>query len=76
MASKKWNNDNSKEKNGSLSFLTPNRQIELAKIEFFNMGIFRIQPDKTQSATDQIRPVTVELYVEAMKFNYMNKVIP
>jgi hypothetical protein len=61
-------NDESKEKKGSLTLLSPNRQKELLKIEFFNMGIFRIQPDTT--GTDQIKRVTVELYVERMTFQY------
>jgi hypothetical protein len=65
-------NDDSKERNGSLTLLSQNRQTELAKIEFFNMGIFRIQPDKTQ-ANDQIRRLTVELYVERMTFQYKQK---
>jgi hypothetical protein len=64
------NNGESKEKKGSLTLLAPDRQKELAKIEFFNMGIFRFQPDKTQANTDQIKRLTVELYVERMKFNY------
>lgn len=64
----KGNNDASKEKKGSLTFLSPNRQTELAKIEFSNIGIFRIQPDKAQASTDQIKRLTVELYVEQMTF--------
>jgi hypothetical protein len=60
------NNVESKEKKGSLTLLSPNRQTELAKIEFSNMGIFRIQSDTT--GTDQSKRVTVELYVEKMTF--------
>jgi hypothetical protein len=63
-------NDDSKEKNGSLTLLSPNRQKELAKIDFSNMGIFRIQMDKAQAGADQIKRVTVELYVEKMTFKY------
>ena len=63
-------NDASKEKKGSLTLLSSNRQKELAKIEFNNMGIFRIQPDKIQANADQIKRLTVELYVESMTFNY------
>ena len=64
----KGNNDDSKEKNGSLTLLSPDRKTEIAKIEFFNMGIFRIQPDKAQANADQIKRLTVELYVERMTF--------
>jgi hypothetical protein len=66
----KGNNNDSKEKNGSLTLLSTNRQTEFAKIEFFNMGIFRIQPDKAQANADQIKRLTVELYVEKMTFQY------
>ena len=59
-------NDDSKEKKGSLTFLSPDRKKELAIIEFSNMGIFRIQQDVT--GTDQIKRVTIELYVERMTF--------
>jgi hypothetical protein len=72
----KGNNDVSKERNGSLTLLSQNRQVELAKIEFSQMGIFRIQPDKAGATADQIKRITVELYVEQMTFNYLNKLIP
>jgi len=66
----KGNNDESKERKGSLTLLSPDRKTELLTIEFFNMGIFRIQPDKAQANADQIKRLTVELYVERMTFQY------
>jgi hypothetical protein len=71
----KGNNDDSKERHGSLTLLSPDRKIEMAKIEFFNMGIFRIQPDKAQANADQIKRLTVELYVERMTFNGQNIIV-
>jgi hypothetical protein len=70
----KGNNNDSKEKNGSLTLLSTNRQTEFAKIEFFNMGIFRIQPDKTP-ASDQIRRLTIELYVERMTYKAQSIIV-
>jgi hypothetical protein len=69
----KGNNDDSKERKGSLTLLSPDRKTELLTIEFFNMGIFRIQPDKAQANADQIKRITVELYVERMTFQYKTK---
>jgi hypothetical protein len=40
----------------------------LARIKFFNMGIFSIQNDKAEANADQIKRVTAELYVERMEF--------
>lgn len=68
-------NDESFEKSGSLTFLSPDRAVELAKVEFFNLGIFKIQPDKAEANADQIKRVTAELYCERMTFAYLNKVI-
>jgi len=62
--------DESGEKSGSLSFLSPNRQEVLATIKFYNMGIFRIQSEKGEANADQIRRLEVEMYVERMEFQY------
>lgn len=64
------NSDEASEKNGSLTFLSPNRKTELAKIDFFNLGIFKIGPQKVESGKDQTTPVTAELYCQRMEFSY------
>ncbi|MCL5102624.1 MAG: phage tail protein [Armatimonadetes bacterium] len=69
----KGENDEGREKHGTLTFLSPNRQDELAQIEFFNLGIFRICPEKAEANSDQIRRVTAELYCERMVFKYIGK---
>jgi hypothetical protein len=64
----KGNNDETREKSGMLSFLSPNRQDVLAQIKFYNMGIFRLQVEKAEANADQIKRVQAELYVERMEF--------
>jgi hypothetical protein len=63
----KGNNGEDREKNGSLIFLSPNRQSELGRINFFNLGIFKLAPTKADAADEQIRRVTAELYCERME---------
>jgi hypothetical protein len=70
----KGNNDEKSEKSGSLTLLSPNGKDELIQIRFYNMGIFRMQPDKAETNADQIKRVHVEMYVERMEFRYLNKV--
>jgi hypothetical protein len=69
------NNDDSQEKNGSLTLLSANRQVELVRIRFFNMGIIRVQPDVAEANADAIRRMVAELYVERMEFEYLNKAV-
>lgn len=64
----KGNNDEGAEKKGSLTLLSPDLKTPLAKIKFYNLGVFRIQPDKSESGADQVRRLTVEMYVERMEF--------
>ena len=65
------NNDEKKEKNGTLTLLAPNRKDVLARIKFFNLGIFRVQPPKTEANADQLARVQVEMYVERMEFEFV-----
>ncbi len=62
------NNDESKEKNGTLTFLAPNLKDVLATITFYNLGIFNIASDKSEANSDQIKRITAELYCERMEF--------
>jgi hypothetical protein len=66
----KGNNGESNEKNGSLAFLSPNRTTELGRINFFNLGIFKLAFDEGDAAPDPIKRVTAELYCERMDFQY------
>jgi len=63
----KGNCGDSQEKSGSLTFLAPN-QKELAHINFFNLGIFRLAPEKHQAQANQLSRIVAELYCERMEF--------
>ncbi len=62
------NNGQEQEKSGSLVYLSPNLQEELGRLDFFNLGIFRVAEEKTESSSDQIRRIKVELYCERLEF--------
>jgi len=64
----KGNNDNSKEKTGSLQYLGSDLK-PLFTIEFTGLGIFKLTPEKVEAASENIRRVKAELYVENIKFN-------
>jgi len=64
------NNGQESEKNGSLVFLSSNRADELLEIKFFNLGIFKLAPDKAEANSDQVKRWTAELYCERMEFVY------
>jgi hypothetical protein len=40
----KGNNDSAHERNGKLSFLSPDYQHVLGEVRLFNLGIFRLEP--------------------------------
>jgi hypothetical protein len=62
------NNDESREKAGSLFLLSPDRTKTLARIKFYNMGIIQVGSTKAGSSSDTIARVEVEMYVERMEF--------
>ena len=64
----KGNNDETREKSGTLTLLAPDRQKVLAQIRFYNLGIFSAQPDQSEVNADATRRMQVELYVERMEF--------
>jgi phage tail-like protein len=63
----KGNNDEGREKNGVLEFLSPNRQDVIFTVKFFNLGIFKISTDKSEANADAIKRVSGELYCERME---------
>lgn len=65
----KGNNDDSKEKKGSIAVLSPNRTDELLRIDLFNLGIFRIGTDKAEASSDRPATVTAHLYCERMELH-------
>lgn len=66
----KGNCGDEQEKNGTLSFLAPDAKTELARINFFNLGIFKLTPVKNTNLADQVRRVAAELYCERMEFKF------
>ena len=65
----KGNNEDGKEKSGTLTFLSSNLKEELGKVSFFNLGIFRYTTDKGEANADAIKRITAELYCERMSFS-------
>jgi hypothetical protein len=65
------NNTEDKEKTGSLTFLSANREKELLRLDFFNMGIYKLTPDKSEANDDKIKRVSVEFYCERIVLNYL-----
>ena len=66
----KGNNDEGKEKGGTLEFLSPNRQDVLLTIKMFNLGIFKLTTDKSEANADQIKRVSAELYCERKELQF------
>lgn len=64
------NNDDSKEKDGRLVFLGANGKDELLEVKFYNLGIFKLAPAKSEANSDVTPRVTVELYCELMEINF------
>jgi len=68
----KGNCAESNEKSGHLLYLTPdlNEGNWLFRLDFFNIGIFKVTPDKVEAGGEGIRRVKAEMYVEEIKFSY------
>jgi len=62
------NNDEAKERNGSLVFLSRDLREELGRISFYNLGIVRCVPERAEMNMDTARQVIAELYCERMEF--------
>lgn len=63
----KGNNDQSKERSGTIQLLAPDAKTELARIKLFGLGIFRIALPTEDSRGDKLKRVTAELYCERME---------
>lgn len=61
------------EKNGALIFLSPNLQTELARVNFFNLGIFKLAATRADAADEKIQRVKAELYCERMELQIKKK---
>ncbi|MBC7944583.1 MAG: phage tail protein [Burkholderiales bacterium] len=63
----KGNNGAGQERKGSLTLLAPNLTSELVRINFFNLGIFRMGREKAAADKQAIARLTAELYCERME---------
>jgi hypothetical protein len=68
-------NGNAVERDGTLEYLAPNLGQTLFTIQFENLGIFSLAPEKGQSNSDSIRRVTAEMYCEAIGFGFSRAVV-
>src|SRR5215831_7739449 len=66
----KGNCGDDKERNGALTFLAPTLKDELARVDFFHLGIFRISAEKPEPQASRNPQVVAELYCERMDFVY------
>jgi hypothetical protein len=61
-------NDDSKEKSGELTFLTPDRTTPLFTIKFNHLGIFELMPLEG-NAGDAVPRLVAAMYCESMEFS-------
>jgi len=66
----KGNNGDAMEKNGLLTYLTPNLQTPLFNLTFKHLGIFKLTPEKVESGSENIRRLKAEMYCEDIQFDY------
>ena len=66
----KGNSGESNEKKGSILLLSPDLKDELLRIDLYNVGIFRIGPDKAEANAERINTVTAHLYCERMELYF------
>lgn len=64
------NNAEDKEKGGTLEYLSPDLKEVLFKLEFRNLGIFKLTPDKVEAGSEQLRRVKAEMYCEDIRFSF------
>ena len=64
-------NSDESEKSGQLTYLAANLTDQLARLDFSNLGIFKISTDKAESNSDTIKRIKVELYCERIEFTYL-----
>jgi hypothetical protein len=63
-------NSGGPEKTGTLQYLSPDKGQAFFTLTFKNLGIFKVTYDKMEAASEHIRRVKVEMYCEAIHFDY------
>lgn len=69
----KGNNGPEMTKTAKLIYLTPNLQDHLFTVTCHHIGIFKLQPEKVEAGSENIRRVRAEMYVESMELEYADK---
>jgi phage tail-like protein len=64
------NNGQSAERQGTLEYLTPDLNTVLFTLTFYNLGVFKLTPEKVEAGSENIRRVKVEMYCENIRFDY------
>ncbi len=61
------------EKTGTLELLSADLKTRLAQIKFFNLGIFKLAPEKVEAGGEAMRRLVAEMYCERMEFEMLTK---
>jgi len=69
------NSSDESERNGEIVYLASDQKTELARLDLFNLGIFKIAPEKQEANVEQIRRVKAEMYCERMSFTWLGETI-
>jgi hypothetical protein len=69
----KGNNGQDREKFATLEILDPTMKTALMTINLNNLGIFKLEPLKTEANKDAILRIRASMYCETMQFNYGGK---
>lgn len=64
--------DEKDEKQATLHYLAPDTSQKLFTLTFFNLGVFKIAPEKVEAGAESVRRVKVSMYCEDIKFDYNN----
>jgi phage tail-like protein len=57
-------------KSGKLEYLAQDGREALFTLDFHNLGIFKVTPDKVEGGSENIRRVKAEMYCEGISFSY------
>ncbi len=68
----KGNCDQGHEKTGSLVYLASDTKTQLFTLNFAGLGIFSAKPEKSESASENIKRVKFEMYCEQITFTNNN----
>ena len=66
----KGNCEEDKEKTGTLQYLSPNLKDVLFTLTLRHMGIFKLEAEKVEARSENIRRVKAQLYIESIDFDY------